>query len=79
MSVRTALLILVAASMMPTFALAEDAAATPLKKGDVIAFLGDSITQQGAGEKGYIKIIQRKLDAEHKDLEIKTNFESIIS
>lgn len=41
-----------------------------LKKGDKIAFLGDSITQAGARGKGYIKLIKAELEKKHKDLDI---------
>lgn len=42
----------------------------PLKKGERIVFLGDSITQQGAGKNGYVSKIKDELNAKHKDLEI---------
>lgn len=45
---------------------------TPLKKGDRIVFLGDSITQGGGGKTGYITLIQQALDEKHKDLALKT-------
>jgi isoamyl acetate esterase len=43
---------------------------TALKKGDRIVFLGDSITQAGAGKGGYIMLIKDALNEKHKDLEI---------
>src|SRR5271165_4728862 len=49
-----------------------DAPGVPLKKGDKIVFLGDSITQGGGGPKGYITLIQKALDDKHKDLGITT-------
>jgi lysophospholipase L1-like esterase len=39
-----------------------------LKKGDRIVFLGDSITEAGAGPKGYVTLIRKALDEKHKDL-----------
>jgi lysophospholipase L1-like esterase len=42
----------------------------PLKKGDRIVFLGDSITAAGAGPKGYITLIKSELNEKHKDLGI---------
>lgn len=39
-----------------------------LKKGDRIVFLGDSITEAGAGAKGYVTLIRQALDEKHKDL-----------
>lgn len=41
-----------------------------LKKGDRIVFLGDSITQGGAGPKGYVTLVRKALDEKHKDLGI---------
>jgi isoamyl acetate esterase len=41
-----------------------------LKKGDRIIFLGDSITQAGVGEKGYVTLIKNALAEKHKDLGI---------
>lgn len=49
---------------------AADSPTTPLKKGDVIVFLGDSITQGGGGAQGYITLIKKDLDEKHKDLSI---------
>jgi lysophospholipase L1-like esterase len=43
----------------------------PLKKGDVIVFLGDSITAAGISPKGYISLIKKELEAKHKDLDLK--------
>jgi lysophospholipase L1-like esterase len=42
----------------------------PLKKGDRIVFLGDSITQGGTGPKGYVTLIKTQLTEKHKDLGI---------
>jgi lysophospholipase L1-like esterase len=44
--------------------------AAPLKKGDRIVFLGDSITQGGAGPKGYVTFIRTALQEKHPDLGI---------
>jgi lysophospholipase L1-like esterase len=41
-----------------------------LKKGDRIVFLGDSITQAGAGANGYVSLIRKELEKKHKDLDI---------
>jgi lysophospholipase L1-like esterase len=41
-----------------------------LAKGDRIVFLGDSITQAGAGAKGYVTLIRQALEKKHKDLGI---------
>ncbi len=44
--------------------------APPLKKGERIVFLGDSITQAGAGENGYVTLIRKTLNEKHKDLDV---------
>ena len=49
---------------------AADAPVVPLMKGDRIVFLGDSITQAGAGPKGYVTLIKNELAEKHKDLDI---------
>lgn len=41
-----------------------------LKAGDRIVFLGDSITQGGAGPNGYVTMIRQALDKKHADLKI---------
>jgi lysophospholipase L1-like esterase len=59
----------VLATLIPILSLcAADEPAYKLQKGDRIAFLGDSITQAGAGPKGYIAIIKNTLNEKHKDL-----------
>jgi lysophospholipase L1-like esterase len=47
---------------------AADAPPVPLMKGDRIVFLGDSITEQGAGPKGFVTLIKNALQEKHKDL-----------
>ncbi|MBL8826631.1 MAG: SGNH/GDSL hydrolase family protein [Planctomycetaceae bacterium] len=42
----------------------------PLKAGDRIVFLGDSITQGGAGPNGYITFFKQALDKQHPDLKV---------
>lgn len=42
--------------------------APPLKKGEKIVFLGDSITAGGVGPKGYVTQIKNALAEKHKDL-----------
>jgi lysophospholipase L1-like esterase len=49
-------------------AFAADEPPVPLKKGDRIVFLGDSITQAGAGPKGYVTLINNALQDKEKDL-----------
>lgn len=44
--------------------------APPLKKGERIVFLGDSITQAGVGPKGYVTLIKKQLAEKHPDLGI---------
>lgn len=42
-----------------------------LKDGETIVFLGDSITKQGAGEKGYVTLFQKAVDKARPDSGIK--------
>jgi lysophospholipase L1-like esterase len=42
----------------------------PLKSGDRIVFLGDSITQQGAGPQGYVRFVKNTLQRRAGDLDI---------
>jgi|SRR5579883_639042 len=62
------LLLSFAAMLAPVFALADDV--PHLKKGEKIVFLGDSITQAGVGQKGYVTFIKKELAEKHKDLDI---------
>jgi lysophospholipase L1-like esterase len=60
-------------SLSLALALAAPAAADdvpPLKKGERIVFLGDSITQAGVGPKGYVTLVKNALAEKHKDLGI---------
>jgi lysophospholipase L1-like esterase len=41
-----------------------------LKKGDRIVFLGDSITEAGVSDRGYVTLIRKELEAKHKELGI---------
>lgn len=50
--------------------LGADEEKVPLKKGDRIVFLGDSITQAGVRPTGYVTLIQHALAERHKDLGI---------
>jgi lysophospholipase L1-like esterase len=53
----------------PVFARAADEA-PPLKKGEKIVFLGDSITAGGVSPKGYVTLIKNALAEKHKDFGI---------
>ncbi len=55
---------------VPALGHAAEEKVTPLKKGDRIVFLGDSITQAGVGATGYVTIIKKTLADKHKDLGI---------
>lgn len=44
--------------------------APPLKKGEKIVFLGDSITAGGVSPKGYVTLIKNNVGEKHKDLGI---------
>ena len=54
---------------VPVVSFAEEPA-VKLKAGDRIVFLGDSITQGGAGPNGYVTMIRQALDKKHADLKI---------
>ncbi len=63
----------VACAALLTFGLLNVSSAdelVPLKKGERIVFLGDSITQGGVGKNGYVTKIKEELQSKHKDLEI---------
>jgi lysophospholipase L1-like esterase len=47
-----------------------DAETAPLKKGDRIVFLGDSITEGGVRPQGYVTLVKKALAEKHKDLGI---------
>jgi lysophospholipase L1-like esterase len=84
MSSRLWLLPLAAVLLMTSAARAEDdvsGATVTLKKGDSIIFFGDSLTELAGREapkehvtKGYVRIVQDKLDETHKDLGIKVDW-----
>ena len=46
---------------MTAFATTDLPGAEPLKNGDRIVFLGDSITQAGAGPGGYVTLVREAL------------------
>jgi isoamyl acetate esterase len=66
----TFLLAIMTALALTRTAPADDKAAPPLKKGETIVFLGDSITQGGVAPKGYVTLIKTALAEKHKDLGI---------
>jgi lysophospholipase L1-like esterase len=49
---------------------ADEKDAPPLKKGERIVFLGDSITAGGVAPKGYVTLVKNQLAERHKDLSI---------
>jgi lysophospholipase L1-like esterase len=51
-------------------AFAAEPEASPLKKGEKIIFLGDSITAGGVSAKGYVTVIKNTLNEKYKDLGI---------
>jgi lysophospholipase L1-like esterase len=68
--VRASYVALFVAAVLGAFSMANTAlAGEALKKGERIVFLGDSITQAGAGEGGYVTIIKETLAKEHADIE----------
>jgi lysophospholipase L1-like esterase len=67
-------LAIVALSLAAACGCVSQATAAPpaLRQGDRIVFLGDSITQGGGGEKGYITLTQKGIDEKSKGLGITT-------
>jgi lysophospholipase L1-like esterase len=63
------LLAVVMTTIVPLAAAAEDNIA-PLKSGDRVVFLGDSITQQGAGPNGFVTLVRKSLKRLAKGSEI---------
>jgi lysophospholipase L1-like esterase len=61
---------LLAFALLTGVSSADDAVAPPLKKGEKIVFLGDSITQAGVGPKGYVTLIKNRFKEKHADLDI---------
>ena len=58
------------ALVMAAFAAPAHADDLKIKNGETIVFLGDSITQAGAGPKGYVTLIREQLDKDHPDAKI---------
>ncbi len=50
---------------------------SPLKKGEAIAFFGDSITAAGAGKEGYCRLIVNAITAGRPELEVKAIYAGI--
>src|SRR3954468_20534279 len=67
-SLRTRFLTAAAVSLLLPALGRADAEPVKLKKGDRIVFLGDSITQAGAGPKGYVTLVRTALQEKAKDL-----------
>lgn len=66
---RFALCCLIALTVaMPLTAAETKSAPQPLKKGDRVVFLGDSITQAGNRGKGYVVLTRQAIAAAHPDL-----------
>jgi lysophospholipase L1-like esterase len=68
---RCAAVLLSLLSVLPFAAVAGEPSPLRLKKGERIIFLGDSITQAGAGHaRGYVSLIKKELAEKHADLGI---------
>lgn len=63
-------LVALALFLLPAAVFAADSTKVSLKKGDRIVFLGDSITQGGAGPRGYVTLIKITLMEKQKDLNV---------
>ena len=57
-------------AMVVSMSISHAAAETALKKGERIVFLGDSITEGGAGPGGYVALVKEQLAKSHPDLGI---------
>lgn len=69
-SLTSTLFVLTLASCSMGIALPMSAADISLESGDRIVFLGDSITQAGAGPGGYVSLVREGLQAAHADLDL---------
>lgn len=70
MKVSAALALLLALAVPGAANAAEEGSPEPLRKGERIVFLGDSITAGGVGKGGYVTLIHDALAEKHKDLGI---------
>ena len=70
MSHRPASLVAAALTLLALLPAAASADSKPvsLRKGDRVVFLGDSITQAGAGPHGYVTLVRKAIEEKHKDL-----------
>jgi lysophospholipase L1-like esterase len=64
----TSMLAIALSSLAPVYG--ADIESPPLKKGEKIVFLGDSITAGGVSPKGYVTLVKNALNDKHKDLSI---------
>lgn len=87
-SIGLSLLVALAIGVLPATLRADDAKcpggigllaakSVPLKAGETIAFLGDSITQGGAGKGGYCRLIDDKITKDHPELGVKIVYAGI--
>ena len=65
---RTSLLSVLCAVLIGALASVAVADGGSLQKGERIVFLGDSITQAGAGPKGYVTVVREAIAGHHPDL-----------
>ena len=72
MKITTFALAAFTAILTTTSAIKAADAPTPLKQGDRIVFLGDSITAGAVKPQGFVTLIRASIDAAHKDLGIET-------
>ena len=68
---RATAIALTAALLIATQSPTEAAAPTPLKKGDRVVFLGDSITAAGARKGGFITMMREAIDKKHAELKVR--------
>lgn len=67
---RIASVVVMLAALLSHFSLATASAEEALKAGDRVVFLGDSITQAGAGPNGYVTLVRQELEKVRPDLKV---------
>lgn len=72
MTMRTSAIAVIAALLALPTAIRAEEAPQPLKKGDRIVFLGDSITAGAVNPQGFITLLTASIAAAHPDLGIET-------
>lgn len=67
---RIASMVVAFALLLNGFGIPKASANDVLKAGDRVVFLGDSITQAGAGPNGYVTLVRQEIEKSHPDLKV---------